>query len=137
MRENWGKRLIRYAVAILAGLLLGLLYLWDKQLLEQPLVDQYRLLSDAAMLPGVLMLFSGLMIFLSNEGSFDGVSFVLGKAVRFLLPFMGLQKGETYGEYVQRKREKQIRGYGFLFFCGIGFLAVSILFVLLYNQIHG
>ncbi len=137
MSDRLRKNLIKYGSCVAAGLLAGYGYLAGKDLFNQALVDQYRLLSDAFMLPGFLMVAFGLLIFLANEGSFTGISFIAQKAVGLLIPFLYKQKGETYREYVERKTAKRTQGYGFLFICGCGFLAVAAVFLVLYSQIHG
>ena len=137
MSDRLRNNLIKYGSCIGAGLLVGYFYLSGHGFFNQPLVDQYRLLSDAFMLPGFLMVAFGLLIFLANEGSFTGISFIAQKAVGFLIPFLYKQKGETYREYVARKTAKRTKGYSFLFVCGCVFLAISAVFVVLYSQIHG
>ena len=54
-----------------------------------------------------------------------------------LLPFLLKDKAETYAEYVERKREKATKGYGFLLICGVVFLAVAAAFAVLYSQTYG
>ena len=137
MSEKLRNNLIKYGSCVAAGLLAGYGYLAGYDFFNQALVDQYRLLSDAFMLPGFLMVAVGLLIFLGNEGSFKGIGFITQKVVGFLIPFMYKQKGESYREYVERTSSKPTKGYGFLFFCGCGFLAVSAVFLILYSQIHG
>ena len=136
MSERLRNNLIKYGSCVAAGLLAGVAYLSGKDFFNQALVDQYRLLSDAFMLPGFFMTAIGLLIFLGNEGSFKGVGFIAQKAVGFLIPFLYKQKGETYAEYVERKKGKPTSGYGFLFVCGVAFLAAAAVFVILYSQIH-
>lgn len=137
MSDRLRKNLIKYGSCVAAGLLTGCGYLSGKDIFNQPLIDQYRLLSDAFMLPGFLMVAVGLLIFLANEGAFTGVGFIAQKAVGLLIPFLYKQKGETYGQYVERKTGKPTKGYGFLLICGCVFLAVSAVFVVLFNQVHG
>lgn len=136
MSDRLRNNLIKYGACVAVGLLAGYGYLAGHDFLGQALVDQYRLLSDAFMLPGFLMVAFGLLIFLANEGSFNGIGFIGQKVVGFLIPFMYKHKGETYKEYVERKTGKPTRGYGFLFFCGCAFLVVSAVFLVLYSQIH-
>ena len=88
MSERLRNNLIKYGSCVAAGLLAGVAYLSGKDFFNLPLVDQYRLLSDAFMLPGFLMVAVGLLIFLANEGSFTGIGFIAQKAVGFLIPFL-------------------------------------------------
>ena len=137
MSDRLRNNLIKYGSCAAVGLLAGYGYLSGHDLFNLPLVDQYRLLSDAFMIPGFLMVAFGLLIYLANEGAFLGIGFIGQKAVGFLIPFLYKQKGETYREYVERKTGKPTKGYGFLLICGCVFLAVSAVFLVLYSQIHG
>ena len=137
MSDRVRNNLIKYGSCLAVGLIWAVLSLEGKDFFNLALVDQYRLLSDAFMVPGFFMVASGLLIFLGNEGSFRGVGFIMQKAVGFLIPFLYKQKGESYAEYVERKTTNPTKGYGFMFVCGCVFLAVSIVFLMLYTQIHG
>ena len=97
---------IKYASAVACGLLVGGVYLFSNDFFGQDLRNMYRLLSDAFMLPGFLMVCLGLMIWLSNEGAWHGVAFVLTRAVKFLIPFGRGAKDENYGEFVARQSKK-------------------------------
>lgn len=94
--------------------------------------EQYRLLCDAFFVPGVLLLSAGALIFASNHGTFDGLSYASRYVARMFVPWSG-KRDESFGEYVRRKEEKgKIKGYGFLFLVGGIFMAVSVLFLLLF-----
>ena len=94
----------------------------------------YRYWSDAFFIPGILLILSGLLMFVANEGSFDAVGYLMRSVLRKLLP--GDRFGhETYAEYVEHKREKKITGYGFLFIAGAVSVAVSTVFLVLYYQL--
>ena len=137
MSDRLRNNLTKYGSCILVGLLLGYGYLSGYDFFALSKVDQYRLLSDAFMLPGFFMIAVGLLIFLGNEGAFNGIGFVMKRVGSFLLPFLQKEKGESYAEYTERKSSKPTVGYGFLFICGCGFLAVCAVFLMLYSQIHG
>jgi hypothetical protein len=124
---------IKYASAVGLGLLVGGMYLFNNDFLAQDLRNMYRLLSDAFMLPGFLMLAGGLMIWMSNEGAWHGIAFVLTRAVKFLLPFGRGTKDENYGEYVARQSKKRVDGFSFVIVTGVIFLAISALFMYLFH----
>ena len=134
MRNKRVVKVIKYAAAVAFGLLVAGIYLFSNDFFGQDLRNMYRLLSDAFMLPGFLMVCAGLMIWLSNEGAWHGVAFVLSRAVKFLVPFGRGTKDENYGEYVARQSEKQINGYSFLLVTGVVFLACSALFLILFHR---
>ena len=95
-----------------------------------------KILSDAFFTAGGLfVLFSG-MLFLSSEGAFLGVGYVLGRAVKAVfLPF-GRKDHETYAQYRERKLgTKKSSGGGAIFFTGLLFVIVSIIFLIIWYQL--
>lgn len=123
---------IKYAAGAAFTVLAGGLYLHWHDFSEAELTQKYCLLSDALSIPGYLMLFSGLFIWTLNQGALDGLSYCLKTAVDSLIPGKRIHKGERYGDYVERKRQKRITGYGFLLISGAIALALSIPFLLMY-----
>lgn len=123
---------IKYAASAAFTVLVGVIYLNWNDFSEAELTQKYCLLSDALSVPGYLMLFSGMFIWMLNKGALDGVSYCLKTAADSLIPGKRIHKGERYGDYVERKREKPISGYGFLLISGAIALVLSIPFLLLY-----
>ena len=89
--------------------------------------DVYRTLSDGFTVPGLMCIFAGLLSWLSGEGAFDGVGYVLGNAARLLL----FQGRRTYQE---ARREKKSTGCGFLFVTGAVCLAAAGVFTVLFYR---
>ena len=97
--------------------------------------EQFRLLADAFTIPGVIMIMVGLLIAVANGGIFNGVSYVVGFAVKMLVPGAG-KDHERYGDYVERKQAKgKVRGYGFLFLVGIVFVLIAAVFTVMFYVI--
>ena len=94
----------------------------------------YRILSDAFALPGILVIFMALLVWLSNEGAMDGITWAVTNAFYSLIPGLRLKR-ERYGDYVERKRGKKVTGYGFLFHVGGAFLAIGAVFMGLFYSI--
>ena len=89
----------------------------------------YRYLSDGFIIPGVIFIAVGLLIFLSNEGALRGVGYVVKRAVLMLLPFLGA-KHETYAEYCANY--KKANGFSFFFIIGGLFTLAGIIFTILF-----
>lgn len=130
------SRLLKYGITSLVAVGISLGYMFGEGITSAALVDVYRILSDAFTLPALLCLFSGLMVWLSNEGALDAIGYIVSSVVRFLIPFGGL-KHEKYSDYVERQKEKRLSGYGFLFVIGLILLAASLVFMGLYLDVHG
>lgn len=135
MSSTWKTNLLKYGISSAVGFLMVLLYfclhldsLGDFAELES--VDQYLMICDAFTVPGVLILMMGCLVSLSNEGAFNGVSYVVSFAVRSLIP--GLGGHERYNEYLERKSANRVKGYAFLYIVGAVFLAVALAFMALY-----
>ena len=94
--------------------------------------ERFRILSDACTIPGVVILGIGALVMISNEGFFNGISYAVQYAVSMLIPGSN-KKYEKYGDYVERKQEKgPIRGIAFLFVVGGVYLALGVLFTVLF-----
>ena len=128
--------LTKYGSAVLAVALLVVSYLQTNPIAGKPLVDQYRILSDAFSIPGLLLIFAGLLIWVSNAGALDAISYCLSTAITALIPGRRVLGFEKYGDYKERKSGKAIKGYGFLFVVGAAATAVSIVFVFLYESVY-
>lgn len=128
--------LLKYGISVLVCIGIGIGYIADKDFTNLPLMEQYRILSDAFFLPAYIFLASGIMVWLSNQGALDAVGYLMVSVVRFLIPGGALRR-EKYGDYVARRREKNVSGFGFLFFVGLACLVGAIVFRELYFQLHG
>ncbi len=137
MNSALKTNLIKYGICVAFALLMVWIYfslrldsMQDFSALE--LTERFVLLSDAFTIPGGILLMSGALVALSNNGALDGVGYAMRLMVRMLIPGMG-RKQERYGDYVERKKEKKLSGYGFLFISGGFFLLIGIVFMVLYN----
>ncbi|MBR5446692.1 MAG: DUF3899 domain-containing protein [Clostridia bacterium] len=135
--KRWQSTLLKYGVttaiaAFFAWLLLDL----RGYAMAVTAVDRYRILADAFTIPGMLLLMVGLLVVVSNEGMFEGLSYVLSYAVKTLVP--GMNKGhERYGDYVERRREKgRASGFGFLFVVGAVFMAAAGVCIALFYSVY-
>lgn len=102
------------------------------------LVARYRLLCDMFTVPGVFLLLAAALVFVSNEEFFTIFSYAFSYAFRSLIPgALAGQKHERYGDYVERKRQKgKVKGYSFLTYTGLAFLAIGLVFMFLFYRIY-
>ena len=102
----------------------------------QTLADKYRILADAFTIPGVVILLSGVLVLIANEGMFEGISYAVSYAVKMLIPGVSKEQ-ERYADYVERRREKgPVKGIGFLFVTGGVFMAAALLFIALFYSVY-
>ncbi|MBQ8150524.1 MAG: DUF3899 domain-containing protein [Clostridia bacterium] len=125
--------LLKYGItAALAGLLTWLTLDLHGFSRAMPKLQQYRLLCDAFTIPGLILIMIGFLVMIANAGNFLGLGYAVKHAVKMLIPF-GNKKDERYYDYYQRKQEQgKVSGYGFLFFTGLAFMAVAMVFFALF-----
>ncbi|MCR5459125.1 MAG: DUF3899 domain-containing protein [Acetatifactor sp.] len=125
---------IKYVASFLAGGVLFCLYLFTREFPAAEATENFRMLSDAATIPGLLFTMFGALVWASSLGAMDGFSYGLSHVFQALIPGARNGKDETYAEYVARRREKygKAKGYGFLLVTGLIFLAVAVVFIALF-----
>lgn len=133
MSNRVKANLIKYGSCTVVTVLLMLAYLLPRDFPGAGLQDQYRMLCDAFFIPGILLILAGALVWVSGEGAFNGISYCLRVAAYALIPGKRKDAYENYGDYVERKRQKKVGGYGFLFYYGMAVMALSLVFLALYN----
>jgi len=98
--------------------------------------ERYRILSDAFTIPGITLMLCWLLVYVANEGAFEGISYAVSYAIKMLIPG-GARTHEKFSDYVVRKRESgKVRGTGFLFFTGAAFFLVALVFIALFYSVY-
>ena len=67
----------------------------------------------------------------SNGGFFNGMAYAFSYAARLLVPGVSKDVGR-YGDFIERRARRGKTGYGFLIIVGAAFLAVAIVFLILF-----
>lgn len=127
------KNIIKYLATALICLFISLLIASSRDLFSTD--DKkvlYHILADSTFIPGVLMFGIGVLVFSSNEGTFDMIAYGVKNA--FLIIFSPRTSKETFYEYRQRKSEVK-KPYKPLLLVGIVFIIISIVFTLLYINV--
>ncbi len=125
--------LIRYGVcAVIATALLFLILVtngyWG---LTEP-QERLRVLCDAFSLPGLLLVLSSGLILAANAGTFNGLLYGLKVGIEIVLPFLP-HKYVKYRDFVEKRKGKRIKGYGFICYTGLVFLAVGIVLLIIFH----
>ncbi len=127
------SKLVKYLITTAVGLLLAFYVAYTKGVFSatEPVVI-YHILVDSFFVPAVLITGMGALVFVSNEGAFDGLGFALKS-------FFGVFRRDkkkifnSYYDYKQSKGERN-RGFAFMLITGLGFMAVSGIMLLLYEN---
>ncbi len=129
------KKLIKYATAALIALAVGVAVFFSRPLENYNDTNEViKYLADAFFVPAMLYIGFGLLMFAVNEGTLD----ILGYGFKSLLYlFTPIKKKEAggYYEYRMKKKEERKPTPYYIIFVGLAFLAVSIVFTLLYKDI--
>ena len=134
MKNSVRSVLLRYGITAACGAAIVLLVL-DLHGYSSLTTDleRYRLLSNAFTIPGTVILMIGLLVLISGTGIFDGLSYVLNWLRLTLLPF---GKQERYYDHVQRRHARKTPNGLFLIIVGAAYLAVAIVFLVLFYTIY-
>lgn len=125
-----GAGLRRFLIAACAGLAVAFLLLLSRGTLrgvphDQALTD----LSDAFMVPGIMLLCVGGMLFVADNGVFDMVRYGVGKVLALARSEKRrAQHPKTYYDYLKSRRAGRREGYSFLIWTGLCFLLLSLAF---------
>ena len=85
------KKIVEYLITLFIGLLLSFFISLSKDIFdENNIKDVYHILCDAFFVSGVLMSGLGLLVFVSSEGVFDGVIYVMLSFISFWSESNGL-----------------------------------------------
>ena len=127
------KAFLKYLITILVGLAGVAGVVISKDIFGQTqLVNVLHILCDGFFVMGVVLTGFGALIFTSNEGAFDMMAFGLQSFWDLFRKERKL-KGVTYYDYQVARSEKKLK-FGFILICGLAFLAVAVVFFLLYQQ---
>ena len=125
------SKLPRYLAAVTVGIAIAGLVLYNYGFFAMDTaVLRFRCLSDAFTIPGVLLLAVGCLIWISQQGMFDFLSYT-GKVI--VDKFRPHAESVRYGDYVLEKNEnRKTGGFGFLLITGAAFIAIALLFMALF-----
>ena len=139
MSSTLKKNLLKYGITTFLALSLAYFYVSVRvdfnNMEETPVMEMYRILCDAFTIPGLVLIMLGCLMTLSNTGVLDGLGYVGSIAVKMLLPGGGL-KMERYKEYLERRRQNRLKGYGFLYLVGFGCMAIALIFMALFYSLY-
>ncbi len=123
----------KYLITLVIESLLVLWIIWAKDVFTQTeLVSVFHILADGFFAVGVVVTFSGLLVFSSNEGTFDMLVYGVSSFLDFFRT-TSKKKYHTFYDYRESKSDKKIQ-FGFLVICGLVFVAISFVMYFLYRR---
>ena len=136
MNERRAK-LIKYLIGVAVCLVIGGSLAWFvasnygyKEAADE--ATRYMVLCNAFTIPGVLLTLGAALIAIYNTGFFSGLFYGLRGLKDMFLPFLR-QEYVPYRDYRKKQLEKKVRGYSFILFTGLAFMAVAIYFLIRFH----
>lgn len=127
------KAMRKYLITLLIGFTAVALIVCAKDIFDQTaLVDVFHILCDAFFAVGILIFNAGLLVFSSNEGTFDMLTYGV-KTFMDAFRKTSARKYDTFYDYRASRADKKIK-FGFLLICGLIFLVISFVMYFLYLE---
>jgi len=127
------KSLSKFAIVLLIGLLFVALIAGSKGILSQTEpVQIFHILCDGFFAAGVVITSVGLLVFSSNEGTFDMLVYGVSSFVD-LFRRTSKKKYDTFYDYRASRVDKKV-SFGFILISGLILLAVSLVMYALYRM---
>ena len=126
------KTLSKYLITFSIGLGVALLIMISKNIFTETDQQQvYQILSDSFFVPGVVITGFGLLVFASNGGAFDMLTFGMKKFFSlFKKDLSGITK-ETFYDYSMAKHGEHL-SFAYMIVVGLILIGISIIFLMLY-----
>ena len=91
----------------------------------------YASLADAFCIPGIVLTGVGLLVFATNEGVFDGLNYAVRSFIGMFRKTM--TKYNSLYDYRESKGRENY-SFGYIVFCGLFFLTVSVVFFFIWKK---
>lgn len=129
------KKSVKYLVAIVCGLAVAAICAFGWGINEVGSVSEcYRILADSFTIPGVMMSSASVLIWISSKGGYDVITYGFSYVKNTFNPNAKLN--ESFYDYKIRREEKRLKGCFYLLWVGLGFIAVAVVFTVLFNSTY-
>ncbi len=128
------KKLLQYGISTVVGAAIALWVMNMEGLfdfVDLPVNVIFMILCDAFFVAGILLALFGALVWISTTGFFDTFGFAIRTAAHLLFPFF-IHDTKTFYDYKTEKAEKRGETKGFLVVVGVGYLLISIVFLILW-----
>ena len=125
-------KIIKYSITFSICLIAAFVIMLSKKVFwqEEPKMV-YHILTDSFFAPGTIMAAFGLLVFATNEGSFDMLVYGIRRLFVLLKRNARDDKYSTFYEYRQAQRENQY-DFGYMIIVGLFYIGISMIFLALY-----
>lgn len=135
MEQETKIKLRNYGICVGVEIVIGFLVVWSKGFFAHSTAVNLQILADAFFVSGLLMtLFAGLL-YVSSEGVFIGLGYIMRSALRMFIP-TGRMKYERYVDYRERKlSNKKKSSIGCVVITGLVFLFIGIVLTVIWYKV--
>ena len=131
------KKWMPYVITTAIGLLVAVLVLYSRNVFSETL-DTAALMTalcDAALIPGGLLFCVGLLLWIAETGQFDMLRYGFHFVYAMFVPSARISERDSFYEYKTQRNEKRKKSPKFLIWIGLGFLLLSVIFVIAYYAV--
>ena len=122
----------KYLITAAVGLLMVGAIVWSKDLFAQTEpVTVFHILCDAFFASGIVIFAAGVLVFSSNEGTFDIFVYGISSFVDMFRK-KSMKKYNTFFDYRESREDLKLP-FGFLLLTGAVFIAVSLVMLYFYH----
>ena len=134
MRKSLKVNILRCLSAAAVGGAVAWWYANSRWEADMTQLLQYRVLCDAFTIPGAMMVLFAMLFSLNNLGALDTIAYLMSFLPRRIAPG-AFGEPEKLIDYVEHRREKRTKGYGFLYIVGFIFLGIAIYYLVLFYSV--
>ena len=134
MRKSRKVMILRCLSAAAVGGAVAWFYGTSRWQEDMVLVEQYRVLCDAFSIPGIMMVLFAMLFSLNNVGALDTIAYLMSFLPRMIAPG-AFGEPEKLIDFVENRRQKRTKGYGFLYIVGFIFLGIAIYYLVLFYKV--
>ena len=124
--------IIRYSVTSAICLIVAFIIMVSKKVFNETDPQTiYHILTDSFFVPGVIMASFGLLVFSTNEGTFDMLTYGVRRLFILLRRNPKDEKYKTFYDYRMSQRENRHQ-FGYMIIVGLVYIGISLIFLALY-----
>ena len=135
MTRQQRDRLLKYGITTVLTAAVVIYYAASRNVLQLEKLEMYRVLCDAFTLPGIFLMLFGLMMVMNDLGTLDTLAYFGHYLLHTFLP-VAFGEGQSYVDFIEERRSKRKKGYGFLFIVGGAFTLVGVVFLIQIGRAH-
>ena len=134
MTRQQRTRLMKYGISTVLTAAAVIYYAASRNVFQLEKLEMYRVLCDAFTLPGFFVMLFGLMMLMNELGAMDTLAYFGHYLLHTFLP-VAFGEGQSYLDFMEERRSKRTKGYGFLFIVGGAFTLVGVVFLILFLKL--